>query len=111
MATATELQVNELISTLKSSEEQFYTDIGIPLRSPDIDQQEMVKKRIKAICAMFLKLEDWFISPQDSWHWYTEQKIPAFGNITATELVMQEQDAGIAIVMDYIEIKNLGGFE
>jgi hypothetical protein len=79
--------------------------------SLEIREIVTIPHRFAALDTIFILLDAWFVTPQQSWEWFTEVPIAGFGNITPAQVVLQYGESGPSMVLDYIRSKNLGGFE
>ncbi|MDT0581502.1 hypothetical protein [Brumicola blandensis] len=104
-------QTQALISELGISESHFRAATGLSPQPINGDEKGFEKERFDAILSLFAMLETWFDSPKDAWEWYTEQPLIGFGNLTSSEVVIQNQDKGAFAVIEYIKSKNIGSFE
>jgi hypothetical protein len=111
MSTTTHNQTQALISELGISESHFRASTGLSPQPLIGDEKGFEKERFDAIHSIFAMLKEWFDSPEDAWEWYTKQTLIGFGNLTASEVVIQNQDTGALAVIEYITSKNLGSFE
>ena len=100
--------VTKLASELNVSRDDFCTYTGLSLNTSDLVSEE---NRIAAIQSMFNMLRPWFDSAEGAWQWYTKQPITSFGDLTAAEIIIQNPESGAAVVIDFIESKEQGGFE
>jgi hypothetical protein len=107
MSVLTLQQVQNLIAEIGITEEYFCCKTG--LMPPLLKRNEAI--RINSILNIFDALQIWFDSPKQAWSWFTERKISGFGDLTASEVVVQNPDEGVSAVQSYIDSKNLGGFE
>lgn len=104
-------QTQALIFELGISESHFRASIGLSPQPIKGEQQGFKKERFDAILSIFAMLETWFDSPKEAWEWYTKQPLIGFGNLTSSEIVIQNQDKGASAVIKYIKSKNVGSFE
>jgi len=66
---------------------------------------------IKRIKRLLKKLENRFENKHQIWEWFTSEKIPALGEITPSDVIKKFNGKGIDTLLEYIEHKELGGFE
>jgi len=109
MNVSTQQKLKDLLAQLSITEDQFFDKTGLSASDTQIDSVE--NSNVMSILSIFDQLQVWFDSPSEAWHWFTQEKIRGFGALTASEVVVQNSQDGVNAVLDYIESKNLGGFE
>jgi hypothetical protein len=111
MPTTPLLQALKLIAALGISDMQFCANTGFPAEALSSNHNVADANRIESVVTIFRKLEPWFDYRQDSWIWYTNHPLSGFGKLSASEVVQQNQGAGIAAILAYIKSMELGSFE
>ena len=74
----------------------------------DLNDDE--RERIEDILFIFDILKEWHDSSTESWRMFTQKKIRAFGDVTASQAIALNK-SGIRLVCNYLQEKKLGGYE
>ncbi|MGS0824387.1 hypothetical protein ACVBIO_01115 [Shewanella sp. 0m-8] len=68
-------------------------------------------ERLSRIQSILKRIQYWFDDEHQAWEWFISKRIPSFGDLTPSEVVREFGDAGIHSLLEYIEHKEIGGFE
>jgi hypothetical protein len=101
----------KLIADLGVTLEHFSLHSGISMTALMTYEDEFSQSRCDDISAILNKIRPWFDSYYQCWSWYIGQPIMGLGNITAAEIIKQNNELGVKAINDYIASKKLAGYE
>ncbi|MCW8090565.1 hypothetical protein [Alteromonas sp. ASW11-130] len=110
MASSIRDEIKTIIREIGIDEEQFCLYTALPAQALN-DAKHADTKRLKEILLIVNMLEAMSDSRRDAWNWYTKQTIRGGGNITSSQVVIENRESGASAVINYIKSKKLGGFE
>jgi hypothetical protein len=69
-----------------------------------------VQTRLKNVHAILYRVRPRFKSLEEAWQWFSSTPVAGFGDLSASGVITQYGDQGIAMVKSHVEHKKLGGF-
>ena len=104
----TKIQLKALTESFRITEDDVYTAVGL---TPSDIGSDVADERVEALFKVCGGVRVWFDKPAETWQWFTSQTISGFGGRTPAAMIRDYDAKGGDALMQFIESKQLGGFE
>lgn len=108
LSTDTKIQLQAFTESLGISEDDVYASVDLTPRDIESD---VAAERLSALLTVCDSVRPWCDSSADVWRWFTSQSLTGFGGITPAALIRDDNARGGQALIQFIESKQLGGFD
>ncbi len=88
--------------------------VGLPLnpsKSQDSKSLELTHTRLLDIHKLLCRVRPWFNSDLATWEWFIGESLVPFGGLTPSEVVKSHHDKGVEALNEWVDSRELGGFQ